>query len=462
MRRPVILIVDDEEMVRKTLEILLKDYYEIVTAKNAYEAIEAVRAGSIDMVLMDVNLPGVDGIKALERIKGIDGEVGVVMLSASDSAQQAVKALRKGAYDYVTKPFDNDDLLSTIKRLADRLDLKSRLEYLKGELQEKSGYGEIISKSPKMKKVFDLIQKVGRTSSSVLITGESGTGKELVARAIQSMGERKDKPFVAVNCGAIPSELMESELFGHEKGSFTGAHAKKIGKFEYADGGTVFLDEVSTLPMHLQIKLLRVLQEKSFERVGSNVPIKVDIRVIAAANVDLEKEVRKGGFREDLYYRLKVVPIELPPLRDRVEDIPLLVEHFLDKHSRKCNKAVKGMTAEAIEALMSYKWPGNIRELENLIERLIVLSKEGGLITYDDLPLGIFSSDPAGQTKEAKDFKEACKLFERHYIIGVLNNTNWNRLEAARRMNIHRNTLMMKMKDLKIRGPRRKGRVFNS
>ncbi len=457
MRRPVILIVDDEEPVRKTLNILLKDYYETVSAKDAYEALEAVRSGSIDMVLMDVNLPGVDGIKALERIKEADSEIGVVMLSASDSAQQAVQALRKGAYDYITKPFDNDDLLSTIKRFADRLDLKSKVEYLKEELQEKNSYGEIISKSPKMKKVFELIQKVSNSSSNVLITGESGTGKELVARAIQSMGERKDKPFVAVNCGAVPSELMESELFGHEKGSFTGAHARKIGKFEYADGGTVFLDEVSTLPTHLQIKLLRVLQEKSFERVGSNIQIKVDIRVIAATNVDLEKEVRKANFREDLYYRLKVVPIELPPLRERIEDIPLLVQHFLEKHGRKCNKTVKGVTAEVINALKSYSWPGNIRELENLIERLVVLSKEGALITYDDLPLGIFSADVGGPAREARDFKEACKLFERHYIIGVLNKTNWNRLEAARRMKIHRNTLLMKMKDLNIRGPSRRG-----
>jgi len=289
----------------------------------------------------------------------------------------------------------------------------------------------------------------------VLITGESGTGKELVARAIQSKGHRKDKPFVAVNCGAIPAELMESELFGYEKGSFTGALSKKIGKFEYADGGTVFLDEVSTLPMHLQIKLLRVLQEKSFERVGSNHPIKVDIRVIAATNQDLEKEVRSGRFREDLYYRLKVVPIELPPLRDRREDIPLLIHHFFKRHAAAFNKPVPNISAEAINALRDFSWPGNVRELENLIERLVVLSKEGREITYYDLPVGMFTTDLDGEPKtDALDFREAVESFERHYIIGMLNKTNWNKLEAARRMKVHRNTLQLKIKSLKIKKPR--------
>ncbi|MBI5641843.1 MAG: sigma-54-dependent Fis family transcriptional regulator [Deltaproteobacteria bacterium] len=453
MRRPVILIVDDEEPMRGMLQFLLNDQYDTMMARDAYEALEAVKTGSIDIILMDVNLPGVNGLQALEMIKNIDREVGVVMLSASDSAQQAVSALKKGAYDYITKPFENDDLLSTIRRFADTLTLKSEVNYLKEELKSQS-YGEIISISPKMKKLFELIQMVGRTPSSVLITGESGTGKELVARAIQSIGDRKNKPFVAFNCGAVPSELMESELFGHEKGAFTGAHARKVGKFEYADGGTVFLDEVSTLPMHLQIKLLRVLQEKSFERVGSNMPVKVDIRVIAATNVDLENAVRRGSFREDLYYRLKVVPIELPPLRERKEDIPLLVRHFLEKHGKKCGKKITGITDEAIKAFFGYSWPGNVRELENLIERLVVISREGFSIGFEDLPQGIFDGAfDEHAAKDVKDYKEACKLFERRYIIGVLNRTNWNRLEAARVMKIHRNTLFIKMKELKIREP---------
>lgn len=456
MRRPILLIVDDEKTVRETLGLLLREHYDVLMAGNGMDAIGTVRSAPVDMVLMDVNLPDLDGIRTLEKIKEFDAEIGIVMLSASDSAQQAVSALKKGAYDYITKPFDNDDLVATLKRYADRLNLKSEVAYLKEELQKNIGFSEIISRSPRMKNVFELIEKVSRTSSNVLVTGESGTGKELVARAIQSRSERSNKPFVAVNCGAVPTELMESELFGHEKGSFTGAHARKIGKFEYADGGTVFLDEVSTLPTQLQIKLLRVLQEKTFERVGSNVPIKVDIRVIAAANADLEKEVREARFREDLYYRLKVVPIELPPLRERKEDIPLLIRHFLDKHSRKCNKSVKGITPEAIEALARYSWPGNVRELENLVERLVVLARDGGMITYDDLPTGAFCTDLYEQPAGARDLKDAVRTFERHYISGVLARNNWNRLAAAREMNVHRNTLLMKIKELDIRPPGKK------
>jgi len=260
-----------------------------------------------------------------------------------------------------------------------------------------------------------------------------------------------------VNCGAVPSELMESELFGHEKGSFTGAHARKIGKFEYADGGTVFFDEVSTLPAPLQVKLLRVLQEKTFERVGGNVPIKVDIRVIAATNADLAGEVKKGSFREDLYYRLNVVPIKLPPLRERKEDIPVLVKHFVAKHAKKCSKSVTGIVPEAVDALCEYSWPGNVRELENMIERLVVLAHGGARITYEDLPVGMFLSFIENPDSRAEmDFKEACRAFERHYITGVLNKTGWNRGEASNIMNVHRNTLLLKMKELGIIEPERK------
>ena len=453
MRKPSVLIVDDDPQVRETLRILLVDDYLPLSAEDGPAALEILRTSPVDIILLDLTLPGMDGIRVLEEMKKLDPEVGVIMISASDSAQQAVSALKSGAYDYVTKPFDNDDLLTTINRYADTLELRHEVAYLKEELREHV-YCEIISRSPKMKRVFDMIEKVGKTSSSVLIMGESGTGKELVSRAIQSMGPRSDKPFVAVNCGAVPSELMESELFGHEKGAFTGAVLRKIGKFGYADGGTVFLDEVSTLPMHLQIKLLRFLQEKTFERVGGNIPIKVDIRVIAATNVDLEDSVHKGYFREDLFYRLNVVPIELPPLRDRKEDIPLLVQHFLSKHSKRCNKAIKGITPDAVRALSEYSWPGNVRELENIIERLVVLAREGAIITYEDLPVDMFYPESEA-TEGIKDFREALRAFERHYITGVLEKTNWNRIEAARVLNIHRNTLLMKMKTLGIKEPER-------
>ncbi len=452
VKRPaVILIVDDDECMRDTLRILLQDNYEITTAKDGLEAINAVMSRPIDMALLDVNLPGLDGIKTLERIREVDADIGVIIISASDSSRKAVMALRKGAYDYITKPFDNDDLLSTIKRCSDRLNLRKEVKYLREELQTRSEHGDVISRSAKMKRVFELIKAVSATSSYVLITGESGTGKELVARAIQSIGSRKDKPFVAVNCGAVPSELMESELFGHEKGAFTGAHVRKIGKFEYADGGTIFLDEVSTLPTHLQTKLLRVLQEKTFERVGSNTPINVDVRVIAATNVDLASEVKKGNFREDLYYRLKVVPIELPPLRDRKEDIPLLVRHFLQKKSQKCCKPVPEIKPAAMAALCEYSWPGNVRELENFVELIVVLSRDGEEIRLEDLP--VFPAEPKGYAMKDRNFREACRSFERNYIIGVLNKTNWNRIEAAKRMKIHRNTLLIKMKTLAIKEP---------
>ena len=452
MAKPVILVVDDEASIRDMLRFTIGDDYEALTAKDGFEALDIIRKKHMDLVLLDVMLPGMDGIETLEKIKGFDADIGVIMISGKDRAETAVSALKKGAYDYVAKPFNPDDLLSTIRRYIEAHYLKTEVEYLKEELRKDFVHGEFVSRSQKMREVFRLIDKVARTSSTVLVTGESGTGKELVARAIHSRGERSGKPFVAVNCGAVPSELMESELFGHEKGSFTGAHSRKIGRFEYADGGTVFLDEISTLPMHLQTRLLRVLQDKTFERVGSNIPIKVDVMVIAATNMDLSSMVREGRFREDLFYRLKVVPIELPPLRERSEDIPILIHHFLRKHGRKCNKLIKGITADAINALRDYPWPGNIRELENLMERLVVMAKDGDLITYDDLPQSLFQAPLWGVAeKEPEDYHDALRAFEKRFITGVLFKTNWNRSEAARLLNIHRNTLLMKMKSLGIR-----------
>jgi DNA-binding NtrC family response regulator len=456
MRRPVVLIVDDEPLIRETLRLLLRDNYETVIARNGFEARSIVKTRPVDMVLMDLNLPGEDGLKILGSIKELDPEVRVVMLTATDSATKAVSALKGGAFDYITKPFEDEELLSTLARCSERIELENKVNYLKEELRERTGFSEIISNSPRMHQVFELIRKVSRSSSNVLVTGDSGTGKELVARAIHSMSSRADKPFVAVNCGAVPGDLMESELFGHEKGSFTGAHARKIGRFEYADGGTLFLDEVSTIPPGLQVKLLRVLQENAFERVGSNTTVKVDIRVIAATNIDLEEAVRAGTFREDLYYRLKVVPVHLPPLRERRDDIPLLARHFIEHHSKNCGKHVLGMTTEALNALKSYAWPGNIRELENLMERLVVLATDGTVIGYSDLPVGMFYTktiDDGAVMGEPESLSDAVMDFERGYITGILNKTNWNRNKASREMKIHRNTLLLKMKTLGIKGP---------
>ncbi|MBI5237242.1 MAG: sigma-54-dependent Fis family transcriptional regulator [Deltaproteobacteria bacterium] len=452
MKKLIVLIVDDDPCVRQALRLILKGAYETIEAQDGFEALQIVKSRNIDIVLLDVMMPGMDGIAALGKIKEADPDAGVIMLSARDTAKEAVTALHKGAYDYVVKPFDSNDLLMTIKRYAESLTLKTELAYLKEETwKDYEGLGGIVSIAPGMKSIFELIEKVSNASSNVLITGESGTGKELVARAIHSMGNRRNKPFVAVNCGAVPSELMESELFGHEKGAFTGAHARKIGKLEFADNGTVFFDEVSTLPMHLQIKLLRVIQERTFERIGSNLPINVDIRFIAATNVNLDEAVTKGAFREDLFYRLKVVPIELPPLRERKEDIPVLVKHFLEKHGAKCNKNMAGISDEAVAALSAYHWPGNVRELENLIERLVVLSKDGSRITYEDLPKAFFSGGAQWRAHENGSFHDAIKAFERRYISNVLDKTNWNRRDAARILNIHRNTLLMKMKTLGLK-----------
>lgn len=395
MSRLKLLIVEDDTDLRQTLKMLLKEHFSIQLAKDGIESLRIVKSKQVDIVLMDIRLPRLDGLKALEKIKEYDEDIGVVMLSALDSAQQAVSALKNGAYDYVTKPFDGEELVSALKRCAETLTLKNEVAYLRSEIKNHSKNHSkdqaIISNSVCMKNIFELIGQVGKTSSSVLITGESGTGKELVARAIHNGGDRKDKPFVAINCGAIPSELIESELFGHEKGAFTGAASKKIGRFEYANGGSIFLDEVATLPMDLQVKLLRVLQEMEFERVGSNVLIKVDIRVIAATNVNLEEALRKGEFREDLYYRLKVVPIEIPPLRERKEDIPLLSKYFLKRYSVMFNKKTPEISEDAFFVLSEYPWPGNVRELENLMERLVVIATDGSKITSKELPVEFFN-----------------------------------------------------------------------
>jgi len=313
----------------------------------------------------------------------------------------------------------------------------------------------VISKSPQMKYVFSLVEAVSKTTSTVLITGETGTGKELIAQAIHQNSKRSGNHFVAINCGAIPSELMESELFGHEKGAFTGAHTKRIGKLEYANGGTVFLDEISTLPMYLQVKLLRVIQERSFEPVGSLIPVEIDVRFIAAANVDLFVEIKKGSFREDLYYRLNVVPIKLPPLRERKEDIPILVNHYIEKYLKKYDRRITGITDKAMDILIKYPWPGNIRELQNLSEMMVVLAKEDRKIDVNILPSKFldYKEPDIDDVKESHTFNEAVISFEKKYITEILKKNNWNKTEAAKKMGIHRNTLLNKLRELQIEAP---------
>ncbi|MFQ5901572.1 MAG: sigma-54-dependent transcriptional regulator [Thermodesulfobacteriota bacterium] len=450
--RDIVLIVDDEDGAREALEFLLEDQYEVFSAGSGKNALQILESKPINLVLLDVNMPGMDGIETLSKIKERYEEIDVIMISAMNSAIKAVEAIKLGAYDYITKPFETDDILQSVKRVMDKQHLKQKVEFLQEELSTQKGSWEMISRDKKMREIKEFIKKVAITNSNVLISGESGTGKEVVARSIHFYSDRRDFSFVGVNCGAIPSELIESELFGHDKGAFTGANKRRLGKFEYADGGTIFLDEVSTLPAPLQVKLLRVLQERTIERVGSNISIKVDVRVIAASNVELQKEIKEGRFRKDLFFRLNVLPISLPPLRNRSVDIPFLANHFFKRFNKRFNKNVAGFSDEVIKVLKDYNWPGNIRELENLVERVVVLAVKDGFVSLKDLPGEIFATDKvtkiAGKTS---DIRAACDSFERQFILDALKRADWNQTRTAKNMGIHRNTLIEKMRHLKIK-----------
>jgi DNA-binding NtrC family response regulator len=448
-----ILIVDDEPGARESLEVILEDDYLLHSVGNGQEALKTLKNIPVDLVLLDVNMPDMDGLEVLRRIKEQDEGIDVIMVSALNLARKAVDAIKLGAYDYITKPYEPEDILSTIERVLSNRRLQKELDYLRKEVKQFRGLDKIVGRSKVMLDIFDLVKKVSFTSTSILITGESGTGKELIARSVHDQGNRKEGPFVAINCAAIPSELMESEMFGHEKGAFTGAHTRTIGKFEHAHGGTLFLDEISALRHDLQAKLLRVLQEREIERIGSNKPIKIDIRVIAATNSHLEDAVREGRFRQDLFFRLNVVPITLPPLRERNEDIPLLAKHFLNKFNLAFHKRILGFSEKAVDALMRYHWPGNIRELENLIERMTVLSSRTEAIQLEDIPLEILMS--SSQEVKGLELPKAGLLqireeFEKRMIVNVLEATQWNQTETAKILRINRNTLLQKAKQLGI------------
>ena len=451
--KPTILVVDDEPGARQSLEVILEDDYRVLGTGSGLEALDFVRKEAVDLVLLDVNMPEMDGLEVLRKIREQDEEIDVIMVSALKLVRKAVDAIKLGAYDYITKPYEPEDILSMVNRVISQQRLHKEVDFLRKEVEESRGFGQIVSQNKTMLQIFDLIKKVAYTSTNVLITGESGTGKELIARSIHRQGNRNASPFVAINCAAIPSELMESEMFGHEKGAFTGAHARAIGKFEHANGGTLFLDEISALRSDLQAKLLRVLQEREIERIGSNKPIKVDFRVISATNTNLEDAVAQGKFRQDLYYRLNVVPISIPPLRDRREDVSILARHFLDKFNTAFRKKIPGFTEKALHALTRYRWPGNIRELENLIERILVLSSHGDAIDLRDIPLEILMD--AGQ--DVQEFEaqkggliQIREAFEKRIILNVLETTQWNQTASARILKVNRNTLLQKAKHLGI------------
>ena len=439
-----ILIVDDEFSVRDSLyNWFREDGYQVETAEDANEALKKLQKKSFDVALLDIKLPGIDGIELQKRINKISGDTTIIIITAYASVNTAVQALKEGAFDYVTKPFDPDELSHLIKNAFNQRKLKEENIQLKEQLQELAGFDEIIGESSAIQKVFELIDVVAKTDSTVMIRGESGTGKELVARAIHSRSNRRFFPIITVNCGAVAEGIMESELFGHEKGAFTGAHYRRKGKFEMADGGTIFFDEIGNISMKMQMELLRVIETKQITRLGGNDTIDVDFRIVCAVNQNLEEEVEKGTFREDLYYRLNVFTIKLPPLRERRPDIPLLVKHFIEKYSNLMNKNITGIEPEAMDTLVKYRWPGNVRELENAIERAVVVGKHEN-ITLGDLSFQFDSFDdtPVG---------ESLADVEKVHIQEILKSTEWNISRAADILKIDRVTLYNKIKKYKLK-----------
>ncbi len=442
--RAAVLVVDDDPGVREAFRLALEDQYDLVEAADGRQALGVLRERPVDLVLLDIRLPEMDGIEVLERIKALDESVEVILVTAVKTVRTAVAAMKLGAFDYVTKPFDEDELLALIRRALERRSLQREVAFLRSELERRHDFDELVGQHPEMLKLYRLIGQAARTTATVLITGESGTGKELVARAIHRQGPRRERPFVAVNPAAFADTLVESELFGHEKGAFTGAHQRKLGRFELAQGGTLFLDEISSIKPELQAKLLRVLQEREIERVGGTRPIPIDVRFIAATNVDLRQAVAEGKFREDLYYRLSVMPVTVPPLRRRREDIPLLVAHFVRRFSQALNRRIDGFTPEALDVLAQYAWPGNVRELQNIVERLVAVA-EGPTIGVNDLPLDLLVPEPRAGLGETTllPLKRATEEFQRQIVLRVLERVRWNRSEAARVLGIHRNSLAL-------------------
>ena len=449
-----ILVVDDEEQMRDLLaKVLERKGFQASVCGDGTEALAFLEKEPVDLVVTDVRMPGLGGMEALRAVKELNPDIVVIIMTAFGSIDQAVQAVKEGAYDYINKPFKIDEMLLTIEKALDERRLRHEVSTLRQELHTRYHFENLIGKSRPMQEVFGLIDQVAGSRSTVMVYGKSGTGKELVAKAVHYNSQRSTKNFVAVNCAAIPAELLESELFGHEKGSFTGAIATKVGKFELATGGTLFLDEVGSMRLDLQAKILRALQEREVERVGGSRTIKIDVRVIAATNRDLKKAVEEGTFREDLYYRLNVVPITLPPLRQRREDIPLLVEHFIGKYDREFARKVKGFSAGATAALYHYDWPGNVRELENVIERAVALAQSDETISLRELPLeiSILGGDVIEDIQKAGlSLREARSHFERQYILNILERVQWNQTEAARVLGLHRNTLAWKLQRLRI------------
>src|SRR3954467_1778872 len=451
-----ILIVAADEGMRDTLTAILKREYRVLRVSSGEAALPVLNRETVDLILLDVRLPGISGFEVLRIIKENYSLTEVIMISAINDVETAVQAMKHGAYHYATKDFDYDQLRSLVRNASERQDLNRQVLTLSAQIAEQTEREFVVGPSKMTRDIIDLVQKIAKLSATVLILGESGTGKELLARLIhREMGE-PEAPFIAVNLAAIPKELVESTLFGHEKGAFTGAVRQQLGKFELASNGTLFLDEIGDLRLDLQAKLLRAIQEGEIERVGGTKPIKTEFRLIAATNIDLERAVKEGRFREDLYYRINVIPIKMPPLRDRIEDLPELARLFLDRYKTKFRKPVKGVADSALKILASYWWPGNIRELENLIERLVAVSDKEW-ITDEDLPLEYhFAKLDAASAANDTRFQEACDTFERNFILRALEKSDWNVTATARYLGIPLSTLKHKMARLELRDIARK------
>jgi DNA-binding NtrC family response regulator len=443
-----ILVVDDEEIVRESLSNWLKeDGYQTEAVEDGFKALEMIKKKSWNVLFVDLKMPGMDGLEVMRRVKETQPELPIIIITAYATVNTAVEAMKEGAYDYLVKPFNPEEISLIIRGLIEKQALLKENIFLRKELKKQFYFQDLISKSRKMQDIFELARTVAKSNSTILILGESGTGKELLARAVHQESLRADASFISVSCAALTETLLESELFGHEKGAFTHAIAQKKGKFEMANGGTIFLDEIGDIGPKLQLDLLRVLQEKEFSRVGGNEVIKIDVRVIAATNRDLKKAIEEGKFRDDLYYRLNVISILIPPLRERKEDIPLLVEHFIEKHNIEMEKKIEGISPEALNQVMAHDWPGNVRELENTIERAMVITK-GNIIKVEDLGLHLQQGE-VSLTVVSVD--KSLKAIEREHIVKVLKENDWNIQRSAEILGIDRVTLYNKIKKYELK-----------
>ncbi len=460
MSQAHIVLIDDDSAVRETVkEFLEEDGYRVTAVDDGRAAVQVVKDEPVQVVLTDLRLPGMDGLEVLERVTQVNAQIACIVMTGYGTIEQAVRAMKAGAFDFITKPIQFDAVLLSVRKALEFQQLRRENLLLRKTVKEKYHLDHLVGSSEAMQSLHEFIKKVADSDSTVLVQGESGTGKELVARMLHFNSLRKDRPLVPVNCAAIPEALLESELFGHEKGSFTGAMSTRIGRFEMAHGGTLFLDEIGEMSMPLQAKLLRALQERSFERVGGTKTVRVDVRIIAATNQDLEQAIAEKRFRKDLYYRLNVIPVMMPPLRDRRADVPLLIDHFLTQFNQSKNAAIRGIDPEALEALGAYHWPGNIRELENLIERVVILKKSGS-IALADLPdkirqdtgtapaaVAVGREDrPAAANGTSIDLVRELEQYENRLILDALKRTNGVTSKAAQLLKLNRTTLVEKLK----------------